>query len=231
MDFEKMKKESGMAQPLDAKLTVRQLAEVMYEGTQHVENLAEKLARQHGNVKALTFFNMMPEYVQNFWISIAQKLIDFSALTFEQQEKFLIGLNPSEAVYGFASWLTVRKQSLTVGSMHDAAPVAQLVKEYCEAQQLPPVSENYPKNLIAMGTGDKSYEDNSPSIKEAMRVVSDAINYDPYYKQAWIANIAGAFVDIYKNQMLDKKYDYKEIADLADKAAERFISMLTHDQE
>lgn len=66
-----------MRQPKDATLTVKQLAEVMYEGTHHVQNLAEKLARQHGTgVQALTFFGMMGEDVQNFWMGIAQQLID-----------------------------------------------------------------------------------------------------------------------------------------------------------
>jgi hypothetical protein len=76
MDFETMRRESGMTQPKDAKLTVKHLAEVMYEGTQHVQNLAEKLARQHGKAQALSFFSMMGEDVQNFWMHIAQQLID-----------------------------------------------------------------------------------------------------------------------------------------------------------
>jgi len=60
----------------DEVLTVRQLAEAMYEGTPHVQNLAEKLARQHGKAGALTFFGMMGNDVQNFWMGIAQQLID-----------------------------------------------------------------------------------------------------------------------------------------------------------
>jgi len=60
----------------DQQLTVKQLAEALYEGTSHVSNLAEKLARQHGNADSLTFFNMMGEDVQNFYMGIAQQLID-----------------------------------------------------------------------------------------------------------------------------------------------------------
>lgn len=59
-------------------LTVKELACAMYEGTHHVQNLAEKLARQHGNADALTFFDMMGEDVQNFWMWIAQQIIDHS---------------------------------------------------------------------------------------------------------------------------------------------------------
>lgn len=66
-----------MNQPKDKKLSVKELAEAMYEGTQHVQNLAEKLARQHGDgCQALTYFNMMGEDIQNFWMGIAQQLID-----------------------------------------------------------------------------------------------------------------------------------------------------------
>ena|SRR6185312_3004719 len=61
----------------NAKLTVKQLAEALYEGTPHLQNLAEKLARQHGQrCQALTFFGMMGEDIQNFWMGIAQQIID-----------------------------------------------------------------------------------------------------------------------------------------------------------
>ena len=59
-----------------AKLTVDQLAESLYEGTPHLQNLAEKLARQHGKAGALTFYGMMGDDVQNFWRGIARQLID-----------------------------------------------------------------------------------------------------------------------------------------------------------
>lgn len=65
-----------MTEPKDKKLSVRELAEAMYEGTPHVQNLAEKLARQHGKAEALSFFSMMGDDIQNFWMGIAQQLID-----------------------------------------------------------------------------------------------------------------------------------------------------------
>lgn len=61
------------------KLTADQLAEALYEGTPHLQNLAEKLARQHGKAQALTFYSMMGDDVQNFWRGIAQQLIDHAA--------------------------------------------------------------------------------------------------------------------------------------------------------
>lgn len=59
-----------------AKLTVGQLTEALYEGTPHLQNLAEKLARHHGKASALTFFGMMGNDIQNFYFGIAQQLID-----------------------------------------------------------------------------------------------------------------------------------------------------------
>jgi hypothetical protein len=62
-----------------AKLTVDQLAEALYEGTPHLQNLAEKLARQHGQANALTFYGMMSHDVRNFWRHIATSIIAHSA--------------------------------------------------------------------------------------------------------------------------------------------------------
>ena len=59
--------------------TLSQLAEALYEGLPHLQNLAEKLARQHGSAGALTFYGMMGDDVQNFWRSIAKQMIDHAA--------------------------------------------------------------------------------------------------------------------------------------------------------
>ena len=61
------------------KLTVDELAEALYEGTPHLTNLAEKLARQHGNAGALSFYHFMGKNVQAFWLDIAQQLIDHAS--------------------------------------------------------------------------------------------------------------------------------------------------------
>lgn len=63
----------------DAELTISQLAEALYEGTPHLQNLAEKLARQHGKAGALSFFGLMGDDVQNFWRGIAKQIIDHAA--------------------------------------------------------------------------------------------------------------------------------------------------------
>jgi hypothetical protein len=58
------------------KLTVDELAEALYEGSGHLQNLAEKLARQHGKAGALSFYSLMGDDIQNFYRTIAQQLID-----------------------------------------------------------------------------------------------------------------------------------------------------------
>lgn len=60
------------------KLTLNQLAEALYEGTQHLHNLAEKLAKQHGEAKALSFYALMGDDIRNFWRGIAKQLVDHS---------------------------------------------------------------------------------------------------------------------------------------------------------
>lgn len=65
--------------PHQEKLTLDQLAEALYEGTPHLANLAEKLAREHGKAEALSFYHLMGEDVRNFWRGIAKQLIEHAA--------------------------------------------------------------------------------------------------------------------------------------------------------
>ncbi len=57
-------------------------------------------------------------------------------------------LNPSEAVYGFAAWLTCRDERTVMSASDDAAPIVELVKQFCEVNNLPDVSDQWPNNLI-----------------------------------------------------------------------------------
>ena len=74
-----MKDTVMLVQDHNAQLTISQLAEALYEGTPHLQNLAEKLARQHGAAGALTFYGMMGDDVQNFWRGIAKQMIDHAS--------------------------------------------------------------------------------------------------------------------------------------------------------
>jgi len=56
-------------------------------------------------------------------------------------------LNPSEAVYGFAAWLTCRDEKIVMSASDNAAPIADLVQRFCEKNNLPDVSEHWTDNL------------------------------------------------------------------------------------
>lgn len=62
----------------DEKLSEDELACALYKGMPHLQNLAEKLARQHGKAGVLSFYDLMGTGVQAFWKSIARQLIDHS---------------------------------------------------------------------------------------------------------------------------------------------------------
>ena len=54
----------------------------------------------------------------------------------------------SEAVFGFAAWLTTRRKPVLLGAEHDAAPAAELADQWCKANHLPePRERAYPKNI------------------------------------------------------------------------------------
>ena len=57
-------------------------------------------------------------------------------------------LTAAEAVYGFAGWLTCRKEKTVMSSSDDAAPIANLVAEFCSENGLPDPREGWENNLI-----------------------------------------------------------------------------------
>lgn len=79
----------------DEILTIEELACALYEGFPHLQNLAEKLARQHSGAGALTFFDMNYPEVKNFWMNIAQQIIDHSK-GWEPRQSGGCGLKPDE---------------------------------------------------------------------------------------------------------------------------------------
>lgn len=60
---------------------------------------------------------------------------------------------PSEAIYGFAGWLSARDESITIGATFDASAVAEAVGEYCRVQGYEdPRDSHYPNNIVRMPT-------------------------------------------------------------------------------
>lgn len=54
-----------------------------------------------------------------------------------------VDLNASEALYAFAGWLTTRDEVTEMGAMHDCAPIAKLVGDFCAVNGLPDVRESF----------------------------------------------------------------------------------------
>lgn len=53
-----------------------------------------------------------------------------------QYKKELECLTPSEALYGFAAWITTRKEQVAASSKDDAGVWARLVDEFCKTNNL-----------------------------------------------------------------------------------------------
>ena len=53
----------------------------------------------------------------------------------------------SEAVYGFAAWLTCRSEAVTLGAAHEASTAAELVDTYCRSQGFEPPRDDYADRL------------------------------------------------------------------------------------
>lgn len=68
--------------------------------------------------------------------------------TGEKGEREMEELSGSEAVYGFAAWLTCRNESVVFSARDDAAIVADLVGEFCKVNKLPEPREGWHNRLI-----------------------------------------------------------------------------------
>jgi hypothetical protein len=64
-------------------------------------------------------------------------------------------LSASEALYAFGGWLTVRDEPLTMSARHDAAPMAERVKEFCEAYDLAAPRDGWDQKVRKMPGGFK----------------------------------------------------------------------------
>lgn len=67
-----------MSMSREAPLSREMLAQALYEGTPHLINLAEKMARQYGKADAIPFYAMTSDKIREFWLSIADQIIEHS---------------------------------------------------------------------------------------------------------------------------------------------------------
>ena len=56
-------------------------------------------------------------------------------------------LSSSEAVFGFAAWLTTRKEQTVMSGTDDSAPIAGLIAEFCKANNLPAPRNDWAEHL------------------------------------------------------------------------------------
>ena len=71
-----------------------------------------------------------------------------SGVTGEKGEGEMSELSSSEAIYGFAAWLTCRDEVVVFSARNDAAIVADLVDEFCKVNKLPEPREGWHNRLI-----------------------------------------------------------------------------------
>ena len=57
-------------------------------------------------------------------------------------------LSASEALYGFCAWLTTRPRPITMSEKHDAAPVVELIKRFCEVNDIADPREGWHLQLV-----------------------------------------------------------------------------------
>lgn len=57
-------------------------------------------------------------------------------------------LTASEALFGFAGWLTSRQEVVTFSRTHDAAKAADLVAEFMKENKLPYPRDHWVRNLV-----------------------------------------------------------------------------------
>jgi hypothetical protein len=68
-------------------------------------------------------------------------------------------MNQTETLYGFASWLTVRNQPVTLSARHGAAVVAELINVFSKENNLPAIRENWTDYLVGMGKHEEIVQD------------------------------------------------------------------------
>lgn len=56
-------------------------------------------------------------------------------------------LSASEALFGFAAWLSGRKESIKIGADYEMPPLPQLIGEFCKVNELPEPREGWAENL------------------------------------------------------------------------------------
>ena len=70
------------------------------------------------------------------------KIVDIDEMSVEKG-----CLSASEAIFGFCAWLTCRKIVTSMGGAEDCAPVVELIKTFCETNDLADPRDGWEENL------------------------------------------------------------------------------------
>ena len=85
-------------------------------------------------------------------------------------------LNPKEALVGFVGWLTSCNEKTVLSSTDDAANPINMIEKFAKANNLDPVSEDWPNNLIHVQPEEDRREEVLEMIAEDMK--NDAAHFD-----------------------------------------------------
>jgi hypothetical protein len=69
--------------------------------------------------------------IEHWYVELSEDAKEKACMSHE------IAMSASEALYGFAGWLTSLEKPVTLSAGHDAGIAARLVDEYCKANSLP----------------------------------------------------------------------------------------------
>jgi len=83
-------------------------------------------------------------------ISVTFPVEGLSDAEVDQVMKNMEDVSPSEAVYAFAAWLTTRDERTVMSATDDSAPIAALIKVFCDAQGWEPPTDRFPTNVKRM---------------------------------------------------------------------------------
>lgn len=105
-------------------------------------------------------------------------------------------INTSEALFGFLSWLTTRKNKITLSSNNTPNPALTLLKSFIDANGLPAVRNNYTSHYMIPQGLDALTDD--PPVNSCVR------SWSPQEVQQAINDLLETQSDKNQNQIIGK---------------------------
>ncbi len=104
-------------------------------------------------------------------------------------------LTGSEALYGFAAWLTSRKGPLTLGATYHASPIAELVKQFCDTNKLAEPREGWTDRLThpRTETSFRASKETGDYITWVFSLLKCKPNNDDLLREVFITEYPGCY--------------------------------------